>query len=106
MGKLKIGAQAPALSVGISWAAGAESRQGSGQEAALGQCELIPLLNPCLNGHRLEILKEAKRQALCCLIPMALDFQRNLSMQKDFFLLHGGNVFSVVSFSYAVFSSP
>lgn len=73
----------------MNWATGAEtgwSRQGFRQEAALGEHELISLLNPSLNGHRLEgILKEAKRQALHCLIPMALDFQRNLSMQKDFY---------------------
>lgn len=70
-------------------ATGAEtrwSRQGSRQEAALGECELIPLLNPCLNGARLEgILKEAKRQALHCLIPTALDFQRNLGIWEYFY---------------------
>lgn len=88
-GKPKAGAQATALRVPMNRAAGAEtgwSRQGFRQEAALGECELIPLLNPYLNGHRLEgTLKEAKRQALCCLIPMALDFQRNLRMRKDFY---------------------
>jgi len=73
----------------MNWATGGEtgwSRQGFRHEAALGECELILLLNPCLNDHRLQgILKEAKRKALCCLIPTALDFQRNLSIQKDFY---------------------
>lgn len=67
-------------------AAGADTRwgrQGCRQEAASGERELIPLLNPCLNGATLEgVSKAAKRQALHCLIPTALDFQRDLSMQK------------------------
>lgn len=65
-GELKDRAQAAALSWRVNWATGAKtggSRQGSGQEAALGECALIPLLSPSLNDHRLEgTLKEAKKK--------------------------------------------
>lgn len=76
MGKLKIGAQALALCVGMNWAAGAESRQGFGQEAALGECELSPLLNPCSNGHRPEgILTEVKGRHFAALSPWLCIFK-------------------------------
>lgn len=108
-GGLKDRAQAAALSLCVNWATGAKtggSRQGFRQEAALGECGLIPLLSLSLNHHRLEgILKEAKKKTLHCFIPMASDFQRNLSIQKDF-LLSTSHAFSAVSFSCAIFSSP
>lgn len=83
------GQSSAVLSLCMIWATGAKtggSRQGFGQEAALGECGLIPLLNPSLHDHRLEgILKEAKKEDTSLLYPHGFGFSKEFEYPNRFF---------------------
>lgn len=74
----------------LSWAVGAKtggSRQAFRQEAALGECGLIPLLSPSLNDHRLEgiLKKKLKGRHFTALSPWLWIFKGIWVSRKRFF---------------------